>query len=205
MAQVIENIALPVEKRRVLTRFGYGRSAQIPEQDIQLLEREFPKMMALADPKIAIDDFDVEGVFPDRVVIEGGIEIPSERLAKYLTGAQRVSLYVATIGPAVEEMSTRLSEQGQVRAAFLWDCFGSEAAETVARRVSLIVHQRAKLAGLTNTVRMSPGYIGIPLWVNRVILDLVNGDAVGVSANESGLLLPRKSTTGIIGWVPPKK
>ena len=201
---IIENIAIEVVRRRVLTRCGYGKGAEILPADAQLIESEFPKMMALAEPKIAIADCDVVVVKPDRIVIEGEIEIPGPRLAKYLAGARRVSLYAATIGPAVEQMSTALSESGKVRAAFMWDCFGSEAAEATARRVSLIAHQRAKLAGLTNTVRFSPGYIDIPLRVNEVILKLVEGDRIGVSVNEAGLLTPRKSTTGIIGWIPPR-
>ncbi len=203
--KIIENIAVEVNKRRVLTRCGYGRRAEILPADRELLDREFPKMMALAEPKIAIADFDVIAREPSRIVIEGEVKIPSERLAEYLSEAKRVSLYAATIGSAVEEISTALSEEGKIREAFMWDCFGSEAAESLARRVSLIVHQRAKLAGLTNSVRFSPGYIGIPLELNRTILRLVDGDKIGISVNEKGLLLPRKSTTGIIGWVPPKK
>jgi len=157
------------------------------------------------DTKITIADFDVSNITENFIELENGIKIKSAILAEILATAKVISLYASTIGAGVENESSRLSDMGKVKESLLWDCFGSESAETVARRISVIVHQRAKSKGLTNTLRFSPGYIDFALDFNKKIIDLVDGKKIGVSANSAGLLIPRKSTTGIIGWVVPKK
>ncbi len=202
---IIDNIALNIDPRRILVRFGYGRNAIVPQSDLDLVNDLLPQMLALTDPRIAIADFKISNVTADYIELDNGVKITSSMLAEILANAKFVSLYVATIGAGVETKSTRLSDMGKVKESLLWDCFGSEAAETVARRVSVIVHQRAKAKGLTNTLRFSPGYMDLSLDFNKKIVDLVGGKKIGVSVNSAGLLIPRKSTTGIVGWVVPKK
>jgi hypothetical protein len=187
---------------RALLRCGYSSAAKIPIDDKDLLDALFPRMNALCSPQIALDELGVISHFAGELVVSGNIKFSSASLAKTMQGASRLSIYAATIGGAIERESTRAAEIGKYREALLWDSFGSEAAETLARRVSLIVRQRANAKGMGITPRFSPGYGDLPLETNKTILQLLDALAIGVESNANGLLLPRKSTTGFIGWIP---
>ena len=86
--------------------------------------------------------------------------------------------------------------------SLLWDSFGSEAAEALANHLSNIVTQRAKAKKMKTTRRFSPGYGDLNVKYNRTIVNLLDAHTIGVSVNEAGMLSPRKTTTGFIGWLP---
>ncbi len=198
--KLIEHVALDISPLRVLARAGYGKTTAVPEKEAQELEKILPQMLALCDPRIIFGELSVAARSDSHVELVGNVRLESAALARILRSAEIVTLYVATIGSGVEERSAVLSRGGCAREALLWDAFGSEAAEATARAVSRITRQRAKTAGMTTTNRFSPGYGDLKLEFNRVIVDLLGAERIGVSVNEFGMLLPRKTTTGIIGW-----
>ena len=199
--RILEYIALDMVSRRVFTRAGYPASADIPEDDAALLQRLMPQMRALLAPAIALGEIVAHASALDKVILDNTMEINSVSLARTMRGATQITLYAATIGNEIERMATQCSNDRKHREALLWDSFGSEAAEALARHVSLVVRQRASTAGHKTTMRYSPGYGDLALEFNAIILDLLDAREIGIATNEAGLLLPRKSTTGLIGWI----
>ncbi len=197
---ILENISIEIGVRRVLSRMGYGGKAQIPVNDKILVESLMPEMLAQIDSKIAIADFKVTHLDAHSLKLESDVLIESIDLARVMKDAKFVSIYTATIGENIEEMSTKLSESGKIKKAHIWDAFGSEAAEAVAKRLSIIASQRAKRKNMITTKRFSPGYGDLALEYNRIIIDILKTSQIGVSVTDAGLLVPRKSTTGFIGW-----
>jgi len=196
----LENISIEIVARKILSRMGYRAKAQIPSQDKILVESLIPEMLAQIDSKIAIADFKAIQLDTNSLKLESDISVESTNLVHVMQDAKFVSIYAATIGDNVEEMSTMLSKSGKIKDAHVWDAFGSEAAEAVAKRVSIVVNQRAKRKNMVTTKRFSPGYGDLALKYNRIIIDILKTSQIGISVTDAGLLVPRKSTTGFIGW-----
>jgi cobalamin-dependent methionine synthase I len=49
------------------------------------------------------------------------------------------------------------------------------------------------------TLRFSPGYCDWPISEQKKVFELVQADMIGVSLNESFLMNPRKSVSGLFG------
>ncbi|RKZ25402.1 hypothetical protein DRQ26_05930 [bacterium] len=198
--KIIENITFDVSLRRILIRMGYSAREEIPEEEYAFVEQNLAEMLALCVPKIATAELNVEKVADGKIFLEENISFRSTSLLKTLGNSVRVMIYAATIGSAVERMSARFSEDGKYKLSLLWDSFGSEAAEVLAQKISLMAHQRAKMKRMRITSRYSPGYGDLDVMGNRKIIELLDADKIGMKCEDSGMLLPRKSTTGIIGY-----
>jgi len=203
--KTIEDAFLKISAPRVLLRFGYPSAVEVPQKDLELLRRLVPQMNALCAPKIIVGELAVIDRSANALCLSGSVIVESKSLTKIMNGAKRVSLFAGTIGPAIEEKSTQAAASDKnYREAMLWDAFGSEAAETLARHISNIVRQRARASGFRTTMRFSPGYGDLSLEFNRTILDLLDAQAIGITATDAFTLIPRKSITGLIGWISSK-
>ncbi len=200
--KIIENISLDISPRRILIRTGYSAREEIPDDEYERLEKELPQMLALCEPKIIMGELDVHSSSDDEIALEANLIFCSASLLKVIGGSRKVTIYAATIGDAVEERSQKYSDSGEYRSSLLWDAFGSEAAEALARKVSIIVHQRAKQSEMRITARYSPGYGDLKIDENPKILNLLDAEKIGIFCSDANMLIPRKSTTGIIGWIP---
>lgn len=200
--KVLENILVDVSQRRILLRSGYSGRAAVRDEDKKLVEKTFPKMLAAFSPKIVSGELDVTRRSSEEFVLGGDFYIHSISFSRAMSVSSRMTIYAATIGAGVEDNAARCADTGRYRESLMWDSFGSEAAEALARHLSGIIECRAKNAQLKTTARFSPGYGDLKLEINRMLLELLDANRIGINANREGLLLPRKSTTGFIGWIP---
>ena len=82
--------------------------------------------------------------------------------------------------------------------ALALDCCASAAVEELCDQIELEL--QGKFPGCFFPYRFSPGYGDLPLEVQGELLHLLDAPRrVGLCANESSLLTPRKSVTAILG------
>jgi len=112
-----------------------------------------------------------------------------------------VAFFMVTIGPALEEEVKTLSDRGDMARAVVLDAVGSETADAVADRMHRVVLKRlAEEKGFSVTPRFSPGYGDWPVTVQGELLEVCGGGLIGISVNESSLMIPRKSVSAVCGW-----
>lgn len=116
------------------------------------------------------------------------------------------SIYTAvlsvTIGPLLETQVQNYFSKGEYTKGLLLDAAGSTAVEAAADQAQLFIAQEAGKLGCEVTSRFSPGYGDWNITVQSDILSLADAQEIGVTATESAMLLPRKSITALIGFVP---
>ncbi len=121
-------------------------------------------------------------------------KLESHVLAKNLEEAQRVFPYVITIGNMLED---EVSRSQSVMTGLCLDNMGDLAlhsAKTHLKKVLLEKH------GLGNLSHISPGQLDWPLAQQKQLFSLF-GDVeskIGVRLNDSYMMIPRKSISGII-------
>jgi hypothetical protein len=123
--------------------------------------------------------------------------------ADLLNGAKRILASVATIGPALEEAVNHLQADGQVLQSYLLDTAGVVALGAAGEAIRCLVEETAAEMEWGVSPSLSPGsLVGWTLRGQRDLCALLPTEAVGVRLNAHCVLVPHKSSSGIIGLGP---
>jgi len=106
---------------------------------------------------------------------------------------RRITLLIATLG---EKVDTLLAGPATLNR-FMLDSAASVAVETYMKTLQAAV---AEYLNMVPTKRIAPGYGDFPLSAQKEIIKLFPDS--GVVCNESFMLTPIKSMTGVTGWIP---
>jgi len=82
------------------------------------------------------------------------------------------------------------------------DGIGSTAVDMLALEVLRRLASEASSRGYEISSPVNPGMPGFPLTEQWNLLELVNADEIGVRLTASGVLVPRKSSSMVIGIGP---
>ncbi|MCS7175072.1 methionine synthase [Pseudothermotoga sp.] len=121
-------------------------------------------------------------------------ELPPSLIPNSFLNVKRVSLFLSTLGKSIDESINSFLERGRTHDAAVLDAWASEALE--ALNESFDEKLRNKFG--RGTMRFSPGYGEVDIRWNRYIVELLKVD--GVEVLNSGIMVPRKTTTCMIGW-----
>ena len=123
--------------------------------------------------------------------------IVGQDLRKLLEGCAEIVLFAATLGSEAELLIRRAQVRDMAEALILDACAGS-AIENVCD--NFCADLAAQVAPDYLTDRYSPGYGDLPLEHQKVLFSALNVTRrIGVTLTESGLMLPQKSVTAILG------
>ena len=120
-----------------------------------------------------------------------------ESIRALLASCHSVILFAATLGGEIEAMirRTQLVNMGD---ALILDAASSAAIENVCDNLCADLAKQFALDYLTD--RFSPGYGDFPLEQQRDFFRLLDiYRRIGVSLTESGLMVPQKTVTALIG------
>jgi len=120
-------------------------------------------------------------------------------IANYLLHTSEVAVFVATAGTAFDEYLHSIKSSGDIYTEFLADAVGSEIAEATVRAVSNTLERWAVEQQLHITLSYSPGYCGWHVRQQPLLFSLLPDNPCGVQLNDSCLMSPVKSVSGIIG------
>jgi hypothetical protein len=177
-----ENTTSWPSKRKFLFRAGFKSFPDATSTLGETANAIYKLAMGLSSPHVEHKIFDVKDVDPGLIP------------AKF-KGIKRISYFVSTIGQDFDSNIEEFMEKEKVLEGTLLDAWGSESTEAINVWFDTILRKRYG----EGTMRFSPGYGDISVLKNILLLDLLS--TTKVTANiKSGILLPRKSTTCMIGW-----
>ena len=126
--------------------------------------------------------------------------IAGQDLRNLLRGCGEIVLFAATLGSEVELLIKRTQVRDMAEALIL-DACADGAIENVCD--NFCADLAAQVAPNYLTDRYSPGYGDLPLGHQKVLFSALNVTRrIGVTLTESGLMLPQKSVTAILGVSP---
>lgn len=124
-----------------------------------------------------------------------------------LAQCDEVILMAATLGAQSERLLLRHQAKSSADALIM-DAVLSAAIEAVCDEQEQILRAQHKERGRHLTDRFSPGYGDMPLQQTREICDVLEtAKTIGLTVSQSGIMIPRKSVTAILGvsGVPQKR
>jgi hypothetical protein len=117
------------------------------------------------------------------------------------TASTTCFLYVVTVGEAADQIIKQYSQNNQPLEAFVLNSLAAALADTLAECLQRYLEAQFKTVLHQKKLhRYSPGYHDWKLADQQIIFAVLNATQnIGVKLNESFLMYPLKSTSGIMG------
>ncbi len=167
-----------------------GETRRLAEETAEMLERRLI-------PRFFWRAFRISREGSGVLLEDAGLRLPGTLAEKMLAECDTAVLLACTLGAGFERMMQEWQARDMARAAVMDFC-GSAWAEAVCDEAEAEI--RSRFPGKSLTDRFSPGYGDLPLSLQPELLRVLDaGRKLGITANESFLLLPSKSVTAVIG------
>jgi len=202
---VIRDIPLSLEYTdEVLRRQGLGGRAQVrPEikKVITELLAEVEKK-GLLEPAVAYEYYPITAMDSERISLEGDRAIEAPLLPATFPEAKELIVLIATIGPRLEKQVTEYTKGGEALRGMVLDGIGTAAVDRLIPGALELIAAEVASRGYEISSPVNPGMPGFPMTEQWSLLELAPVEEIGVSLSSSGVLVPRKSTSMVIGIGP---
>lgn len=120
-------------------------------------------------------------------------------IAKRLANATHFCSFVVTAGNEFDQFLEKLRSEGDILSEYIVYSIGTEIAEAAVRHVACEVDSIAFEMGFKTTQSFSPGHCNWHVDGQHQLFALMPEAPCGITLNESSLMHPVKSVSGIIG------
>lgn len=151
-------------------------------------------------PKISYDVWPVVSSGPTWLDLHGGSQISSRTLGHHLPGAIQLAAGVCTIGDEVENQVREAFAASDRLRAVLLDEIGTLALFRLEDQLEELMQGEAAKRGLEAGGVLSPGEDGFEISQQAAVLELAHAAEIDVSQTSSGMLMPRKSLSMVVGF-----
>jgi hypothetical protein len=201
---VIRDIPLSLKTSEVLRRQGLGRGAKV-RPEIRLLIRELLASLnksRLLEPAVAYEYYRVRSMDGSRISLEGDKALHGPLLPAIFPEAKELAVILVTIGPKLEKQVTDYSKKGAALQGMTLDGIGSAAVDKLVAEFLRLIATEVSSRGYEISSPVGPGMPGFPLTEQWNLLGLVKAGEIEVTLTSSGMMVPRKSTSMVMGVGP---
>ena len=182
-----------IDRQETLKYLGYS-GGPIPDSVLEQLENSEQEILRCAVPRVLWRLF---GLGEDGSLSGTGFTPEGEDIRAFLKDCDQVILMAATLGMETENLLRRTQARDMALALIL-DATASAAIENVCDNFCADLADAFAPRYLTD--RFSPGYGDLPVAQQRELFQLLDvSRRIGISLSESGLMVPQKSVTALIG------
>jgi hypothetical protein len=176
----------------------------LPEEDAlaprlrRLIDEAMATYASLIEPRAALEDVTAE-VFAE---VLAPLRIADEDLAvgRVYPRAERLALFVATLGEALPERIRKLFSEDALAEGYMLDSVASAGADLLSTLLAARLEARlaAEGKGGIRALPYSPGYCGWPTAGQEPLFAALRPREIGVTLNASCLMIPIKTVSGVL-------
>ncbi len=176
----------------------------LPEEDAlaprlrRLLDEAMAGYAALVEPQAVCQDLEPEAFAEllEPLAVPAGTAL----VGRLFPRAEALALYVATVGEALPRRIRRLFAEDALAEGYMLDSVASAGADLLAERLAERFETRLRADGRPHArvLPYSPGYCGWPTTGQRPLFAALRPHEIGVTLNESCLMMPLKSVSGVL-------
>ena len=188
---------LNADPREAARYLGYHGTQPDPAVE-SLIEECIAEVREASVPKSIHERFPV--VFSgDETFQVASLHLKSRALQRNLAGCGEAYLFAATLGIAVDTLIKRAALMDTAKGAVM-QAAAAAVIEAYCDEENEKLREEAASEGLFLRPRFSPGYGDLSLDCQRDFLNLLKAQKnIGLTVTDSGLMVPIKSVTAIIG------
>lgn len=180
-------ITLEKLNRNEAVRYLGGAGISLNYRMDRLMDECEKEILEKANPKFLYTEIDL----PNEEFMQG------KDIENHLSGCCKAIVMCATLGAEIDKL-IRISQIADMAKAVVIDSFASVAIEQVCSKADELIAE--KYPDCYMTFRFSPGYGDYPIGLQQKILTLLDAPRkIGLTTNESCLLIPSKSVTAVMG------
>jgi len=202
---VIRNIPLSLDyDDEVLRRQGLGESSRVRPEIKKVITELLAEVEqdSLLEPAVAYEYYPITAMDSDRISLEGDRAIEAPLLPATFPEAKELVVLIATIGPRLEKQVTEYTKGGGALRGMVLDGIGTAAVDRLIPEALELIAVEVSGRGYEISSPVNPGMPGFPMTEQWSLLELAPVKEIGVSLSSSGVLIPRKSTSMVIGIGP---
>ncbi len=179
---------------------GYGDV--VPDEDIRALALDLlSEAAAIANPSYfyrSYEDVEIDG---ERLRIDDNVFTSGKTINGLMRRSSRVVMFVATAGEKFQQWMDSCAAKSEMLNIFIIDAIGTLIVESVGDYIerALEVELAAENSVMKHTNRFSPGYCGWRIEEQHPFFAMLPEDICGIELNDSSLMHPIKSISGVIG------
>ena len=176
----------------------------LPEEDAlaprlrRLLDEAMHACAALVEPRAVCEELPAERF----AAVLAPLGVPGDDLVvgRVYPRAEGLALFVATLGEALPARIRQLFDEDALAEAWMLDAVASAGADLLADRLAERYRQTLVARGLgdARVLPYSPGYCGWPTRGQRPLFDALRPEEIGVTLNDSCLMSPIKTVSGVL-------
>ena len=204
---VIRDIPLNLKTGEVMRREGFRGDFKVrPEIKSLILELlASVKSAHLLEPAAAYEIHSITEMSHRQLSLKGNLVVSGPLLPTLLPEAKELAVVVSTIGPKLEKQVTNCFNRDEPLRGMLLDGIGSAAVDSLTQEVCKFIAGEASSRGYQISSPINPGMPGLPIMEQWQLLKMVPAREIGVSLTSSGIMVPRKSASMVIGIGPQMK
>jgi hypothetical protein len=135
----------------------------------------------------------------DEFLLEGEVRINSSKVTRLLYGADAVEMVICSIGEQLEKRSAEIFSTDAALALAL-DGLANAAVDQLMESICCELEAEAQAESLRTSMPVSPGSREWPLEIGQPILfGTIKPDPAVIRLNDSFLMIPKKSSSFIVG------
>lgn len=191
----MDKLTLGPEDRSEVLRYLEYRGQDLPPEMIRQVDECMEQVNRAADPRYLMKIFgrdDKEAYPPELGFLTG------DDIRRHLEGCEEVICLAVTLGSGIDNL-LRKTQVRNMADALIMDSCASTLIEAVCDSIDAGLRAQYQEKGKSLTYRFSPGYGDLPIEINPSFAALMETRRIGLSVSSSGIMIPRKSVTAIIG------
>lgn len=188
---------MDIRTKEAVRYLGYGKTA-VDEKTLLMIHESFEELGRISEPKCVYRIFELS--FPNKEELQiCNLHIKSENLYNNLKGCEKVIVFGATLGTAVDRLIRTYELTNIVRAVVMQAC-AAVMLEEYCDKVQDEIAVNLSAKQLYLRPRFSPGYGDFSILHQQEILNMLEAPKrIGLTMTDGYMLTPIKSVTAIIG------
>lgn len=186
---------IKLSKSAVFEEMGYGKDTP-DERVLKLVDELFRKAEETVKPAFHYQ-FSNGNLENGCICCDNAVFHVNSTIATLLKHSEKFVFFAATAGNDYQDYHNQLSDSGDSLTLFIWDAIGSCIAEATGDLMEKYLEK--ELDGMPHTNRFSPGYCGWHVSEQKILFSIMPEKVCGITLNDSALMYPIKSISGVIG------
>jgi hypothetical protein len=203
---IIKDIRLDIPEDiglEFLTKLMGGRL--IPRMESMLKEKKEECIEALA-PQAIYESFELDRIEGASVHFKSGNIFRGPNISKILTGSEKAVIFIFTLGQKIGELIKKERDSGDTLGTIIIDAITTSILGIAGEYMGKAIKEENLVQkGYGATCTYSPGQYKWTIEEQKEIFGMVDGSKIGVRLNDSYLMVPFMSVSGVYGFGPEDK
>jgi hypothetical protein len=196
--KIVDDTMPVISKEKVFRLLGQ-KDKEISGRLSRKIDKHIVGLKKIIRPKVLYTTKKIRKIEGGTLALEGDIKLKSAKISKTLGKCDRITFFLATIGEQVDDVIKTSLRKKRLSDAYIYDAIGSAAVEATVEDFQNRMDSKVKVKNQRTTLRFSPGYCDWKIREQKKVFSILKNDLIEVDLNESYLMAPRKSVSGVFG------